>query len=107
MQPETAEATSDGQRRGARILIFYGSGITAHFTFHSPSAAVPLGSRQSFRHPAVKFRIELKPRAEKDLKELPKTDLARVVERLRWLEDDLRGDRETPYQSFPGIPRAF
>lgn len=40
----------------------------------------------------MKYRIELKPKAEKDLKGLPKADLARVVERLRWLEEDLRGD---------------
>jgi mRNA interferase RelE/StbE len=40
----------------------------------------------------VKYRIELKPKAGKDLKELPKAELERVVELLRWLEDDLRED---------------
>ncbi len=34
----------------------------------------------------------LKPKAEKDLKAISSSDRARVVERLRWLEDDLRGD---------------
>lgn len=40
----------------------------------------------------MKYRIELKPKAEKDLKALSSEDRDRVVERLRWLEDDLRGD---------------
>lgn len=40
----------------------------------------------------MKYRIELKPKAEKDLKGLAPSDRGRVVERLRWLEDDLRGD---------------
>jgi mRNA interferase RelE/StbE len=40
----------------------------------------------------VKYRVELKPKAEKDLKALTSTERSRVVERLRWLEDDLRGD---------------
>jgi mRNA-degrading endonuclease RelE of RelBE toxin-antitoxin system len=47
------------------------------------------------------YRIELKPKAEKDLKGLPKTDLARVVERLRWLEEDLRGDVKRLSNHFP------
>jgi mRNA interferase RelE/StbE len=38
------------------------------------------------------YRVELKPKAEKDLKAIPSSDRERVVERLRWLEDDLRGD---------------
>jgi mRNA interferase RelE/StbE len=49
----------------------------------------------------VKYRIELKPKAEKDLKGLPKADLARVVERLRWLEDDLHGDVKRLSNHFP------
>jgi mRNA interferase RelE/StbE len=40
----------------------------------------------------MKYVVELKPKAEKDLKSLHPTDRARIVERLRWLEDDLRGD---------------
>lgn len=40
----------------------------------------------------MKFSILLKPRAEKDLKALPAQDAARVVERLRRLENDLDGD---------------
>jgi len=40
----------------------------------------------------MRYRVELKPKAEKDLKALSPPDRQRVVERLRWLEDDLRGD---------------
>jgi mRNA interferase RelE/StbE len=40
----------------------------------------------------MKYRIELKPKAEKDLKGLSALNRGRVVERLRWLEEDLRGD---------------
>ena len=40
----------------------------------------------------MKYCVELKPKAEKDLKAMASTDQARVVERLRWLEDDLGGD---------------
>ncbi|MEY4485104.1 MAG: hypothetical protein RL693_2556 [Verrucomicrobiota bacterium] len=40
----------------------------------------------------MQYRVELKPKAEKDLKALSGVDRARVVERLRWLEDDLKGD---------------
>jgi mRNA interferase RelE/StbE len=49
----------------------------------------------------VKYRIELKPKAEKDLKELPKADLARVLERLRWLENNLHGDVKRLSNHFP------
>jgi len=40
----------------------------------------------------MKYMIELKPKAEKDLKGLSVLNRGRVVERLRWLEEDLRGD---------------
>ena len=40
----------------------------------------------------MRYTIELKPRAEKDLKGLSPLNRGRVVERLRWLEEDLRGD---------------
>jgi len=40
----------------------------------------------------VTYRVELKPKAEKDLKAMQVSDRERIVERLRWLEDDLRGD---------------
>ena len=40
----------------------------------------------------MKYTIELKPKAEKDLKGLSVLNRGRVVERLRWLEEDLRGD---------------
>lgn len=49
----------------------------------------------------MRYLIELKPRAEKDLKSLSASDLARVVERLRWLEDDLRGDVKRLSNHFP------
>lgn len=40
----------------------------------------------------MKYTVELKPGAEKDLKALPTEDARRVVERLRMLENDLVGD---------------
>lgn len=40
----------------------------------------------------MKYTIELKPRAEKDLKNLQAADIRRIVERLRLLSDDLQGD---------------
>jgi mRNA interferase RelE/StbE len=49
----------------------------------------------------MKFRVELKPRAERDLKALSVSDRERVVERLRWLEDGLRGDIKRLTQHFP------
>ncbi len=70
-------------------------------------------SDASFPIPSVKYRIELKPKAEKDLKGLPKADLARMAERLRWLEEDLRGDVKRlsnhfpEYRMRPGITGRF
>jgi mRNA interferase RelE/StbE len=49
----------------------------------------------------MKYQVELKPRAERDLKALSVNDRQRVVERLRWLEDDLRGDVKRLTQHFP------
>ncbi len=49
----------------------------------------------------MKFQVELKPRAERDLKGLSVSDRERVVERLRWLEDDLRGDVKRLTQHLP------
>ena len=49
----------------------------------------------------MNYRIELKPKAEKGLKGLSPSDLGRVVERLRWLEDDLRGDVKRLNNHFP------
>lgn len=40
----------------------------------------------------MNYSIELKPKAEKDLRKLHPEDRLRIVERLRWLEQDLRGD---------------
>ena len=40
----------------------------------------------------MRYTVELKPRAEKDLRGLSPLNRERVVERLRWLEVDLRGD---------------
>ena len=47
------------------------------------------------------YRVELKPKAEKDLRAMPQDDRRRVVERLRWLEDDLRGDVKRLSNHFP------
>ena len=49
----------------------------------------------------MKYHVELKPKAEKDLKDLSPADRGRVVERLRWLEDDLRGDVKRLSNHFP------
>ena len=40
----------------------------------------------------MKYNINLKPKAEKDLKAMTTQDRSRVVERLRLLEDNLSGD---------------
>lgn len=40
----------------------------------------------------MNYRIELKPKAEKDLRSMPSQDRQRLIERLRWLEDNLKGD---------------
>jgi mRNA interferase RelE/StbE len=47
------------------------------------------------------YRVELKPKAERDLKGISPPDRNRVVERLRWLEDDLRGDVKKLSNHFP------
>jgi mRNA interferase RelE/StbE len=49
----------------------------------------------------MKYRVELKPKAEKDLRDMPQDERRRVVERLRWLEDDLRGDVKRLSNHFP------
>jgi len=49
----------------------------------------------------MRYRVELKPKAEKDLKALPQYDRSRVVERLRWIEDGLRGDVKRLSNHFP------
>ncbi len=49
----------------------------------------------------MKYRVELKPKAEKDLKALASNDRGRVVERLRWLEDELKGDVKRLSNHFP------
>jgi len=40
----------------------------------------------------IKHQVELKPRAVKDLKSLPREEAKRVADRLKLLEDDLQGD---------------
>ena len=40
----------------------------------------------------MEYKIELKPKAVKDLKRLSGKDYSLLVERLKWLEGDLRGD---------------
>ncbi|HEX9781870.1 MAG TPA: type II toxin-antitoxin system RelE/ParE family toxin [Opitutaceae bacterium] len=49
----------------------------------------------------MKLRVELKPKAEKDLKAMSLPDRIRMVERLRWLEDNLRGDVKRLSNHFP------
>lgn len=40
----------------------------------------------------MKYRSELKPRAIKDLRKIPKTEARRIVEKIQTLEDNLTGD---------------
>jgi mRNA interferase RelE/StbE len=40
----------------------------------------------------MRYEVELKPRARKDLRRISKPDAARVVDALEKLEDDLTGD---------------
>jgi mRNA interferase RelE/StbE len=40
----------------------------------------------------VRYEVELKPRARKDLRRISKADAARVVDALEELEDGLTGD---------------
>ena len=40
----------------------------------------------------MKYKVELKPKAIKDLKGLPKTEGKRIIEKLKLLEDDLQGN---------------
>jgi mRNA interferase RelE/StbE len=40
----------------------------------------------------MKYSVELKPKAIKDLEAVPKEEATRIYERLRMLEDDLHGD---------------
>jgi mRNA interferase RelE/StbE len=48
----------------------------------------------------VKYSVELKPRAEKDLRGLQRREQQRIVMKLRVASDDLRGDikRLTQFQ---------
>lgn len=39
----------------------------------------------------MKYQVELKPNAIKDLKGIPKEDGKRIVEKLNLLEDNLQG----------------
>ena len=49
----------------------------------------------------MKYRVELKPRAIKDLKRIPKDNGKRIIEKLNILENNLQGDvkRLTNYTS--------
>lgn len=40
----------------------------------------------------MKYLVELKPKAIKDLKNIPKVDRTRIIEKLKLLEDNLHGD---------------
>lgn len=53
------------------------------------------------RFEAMRYHIDLKPRAEKDLKGMSGPDRERAVERLRMLEDGLRGDVKRLTNHFP------
>jgi mRNA interferase RelE/StbE len=48
----------------------------------------------------MKYRVELKPRAEKDLRILQQSEQRRIVKRLRSASDNLQGDikRLTQFQ---------
>ena len=40
----------------------------------------------------MKYKTELKPRAIKDLKGIPRQDAKKITKRLKLLEDNLQGD---------------
>lgn len=40
----------------------------------------------------MKYHVVLKPRAIKDLKDLPKEEASKIIDRLALLEDNLKGD---------------
>jgi mRNA interferase RelE/StbE len=40
----------------------------------------------------MRYKVELKPRAIKDLRRIPKADAAKVVDAMERLKDDLAGD---------------
>jgi len=40
----------------------------------------------------VKYQVELRPRAEKDLRNLQRQEQERIIDKLRLLVEDLRGD---------------
>jgi mRNA interferase RelE/StbE len=40
----------------------------------------------------VKYQVELRPRAEKDLRNLQRQEQERIIDKLRVLVEDLRGD---------------
>ena len=40
----------------------------------------------------MKYQVELKPKAIKDLRDIPKVDKKRIVEKLKLLENDLQGN---------------
>ena len=40
----------------------------------------------------MKYQVELRPRAEKDLRNLRRQEQSRIVEKLRLATDDLHGD---------------
>jgi len=40
----------------------------------------------------MKYKVELKPKAIKDFKSIPKADGKRIVEKLQLLENNLKGD---------------
>ena len=49
----------------------------------------------------MKYQVELRPRAEKDLRNLQRQEQERIVQKLRLAADDLRGDIERLVQFQP------
>jgi len=56
------------------------------------AAAQPTHLKMSVLRIKMKYRVELKPKAIKDLKGLPKTEAKKITDKLKLLEDDLQGN---------------
>ena len=50
----------------------------------------------------MNYQVDLKPRAEKDLRNLQQRDQQRIIEKLRMASDDLQGDIKRLAQFQPG-----
>ena len=49
----------------------------------------------------MKYQVELRPRAEKDLRNLQRQEQERIIDKLRLLVEDLRGDIQRLVQFQP------